>query len=79
MQKDIGEIKQRETRRNYTKRVETHGILFFELFKVAAIKNRSMLVMDNNFIIHFNIRIKNLYKVNIQNIIVNNTTHSLLI
>ena len=38
-----------------------------------------MLVMDNNFITHFNIRIKNLYEVNIQNIIVNNTTHSLLI
>jgi hypothetical protein len=31
------------------------------------------------FTTHFNISIKNSYEVNIQNIIVNKTTHSLLI
>jgi len=59
-----------------------HG--FYNKFvKFQGILTYILKILKNYFwqenIIHFNIRIKNLYEVNIQNIIENNTTHSLLI
>lgn len=44
--------------------------------KMANIQN---IFWDISFIIHLNIRIKNLHEINIKNIVVNNTTHLLLI
>jgi hypothetical protein len=41
--------------------------------------NIQNIIRDSIFITQFNTRIKKLYEVNIQNIIMNNTIHSLLI